>query len=106
MAAHQAPLSSTIPQTFLRLMSIELVMLSNHLILCCPLPFLPSIFPSMKVFPSESTLLIGGPKYWSFSFSIHPASDYSELISFRMEWLDLLASKGLESLLQFQSIGS
>ena len=86
----QASLSITNSQSLLKLMSIELVMPSNHLILCCPL-LLPSIFPSIRVFSSESVLRIRWPKYWSFSFSISPCSEYSGLISFRMDWLDLLA---------------
>ena len=85
-------------------MSIELVMPSNHLILCCPLLLLPSILPSIRVFSNESVLYIRWPKYWSFSFSISPSSEYSGLISFRMDWLDLLAVQGtLKSLLQHQS---
>ena len=82
-------------------MSIELMMPSNHLILCRPLLLLPSIFPSIRVFSSESALHIRWPKYWSFSFNISPSNGYSELTSFRMDWLDLLAVQGtLESLLQ------
>jgi len=82
-------------------MSIESVMLSNHLILCHPLLLLPSIFPSIRVFSSESALHIRWPKYWSFSFSISPSNEYAGLISFRMDWLDLLAVQGtFESLLQ------
>ena len=85
-------------------MSIELVIPSNHLILCCPLLFLPSIYPSIRVFSNESVLLIRWPKYWSFSFSISPSNEYSGLISFRMDWLDLLAVRGtLKSLLQHHS---
>ena len=85
-------------------MSIELVMPSNHFILCCPHLFLPSIFPSIRVFSDESVLHITWPKYWSFSFSISPSSVYSGLISFRMDWLDLLAVQGtLKSLLQHHS---
>ena len=85
-------------------MSIESVMPSNHLILCCPLLLLPSIFPSIRVFSSESVLCIRWPEYWSFSFSISPSSDYSGLISFRTDWLDLLAVQGtLKSLLQHHS---
>ena len=76
-------------------MSIELVILSNHLILCCPL-FLPSVFFSIRVFPNESTLHIRWPKYWSFSFSISPSNEYSELISFRIDWFDLLAVQGTQ----------
>ena len=88
--AHQASLAITNSQSLLNLMSIELVMSSNHLILCHSLLLLPSIFPSIRVFSSESVLLIRWPKYWSFSFSINPSSEYSGLISFRMDWLDLL----------------
>ena len=85
-------------------MSIELVIPSNHLILCCPLLFPPSIFPSISVFSNESALRIRWPKYWSFSFSISPSNEYSGLISFRMDWLDLLAVQGtLKSLLQHHS---
>ena len=85
-------------------MSIELVMPSNHLILCRPLLLLPSIFPNIKVFSNESALRIRWPKYWSFSFSISPSNEYSGLISFRMGWLDLLAVQGtLKSLLQHHS---
>ena len=85
-------------------MSIELVMPSNYLILCCPLLLLPSIFPSIRVFSSESVLHIRWPKYWNFSFSISPSNEYSGLMSFRMDWLDLLAAQGtLKSLLQHQS---
>ena len=85
-------------------MSIELVMPSNHLILCCPLLLQPSIFPSIRVFSSESVLLIRWPKYWSFSFSISPFNDYSGLISFKMDWLDLLVVQGTrKSLLQHHS---
>ena len=85
-------------------MSIELVMPSNHLIFCHPLLLLPSIFPSIRVFSNELVLCIRWPKYWSFSFSISPSSEYSGLISFRMDWLDLLAIQGtLKSLLQHHS---
>ena len=88
----------------LKLMSIELVMPSNHHILCCPLLLLPSIFPSIRVFSNESVLCIRWPKYWSFSFSISPSSEYSELTSFRMDWLDLFAVQGtLTSLHQHHS---
>ena len=91
-------------QTLLKLMSIEWVMPSNHLILCCPLLFLPSIFPSIRVFSNQSVLHIRWPKYWSFSISISPSNEYSRLISFRMNWLDLLAVQGtLKSLLQHHS---
>ena len=91
-AARQAPLSITSSQSLLKLMSIQSVMPSNHLILCRPLLLLPSIFPSIRVFSNESVLHIRGPKYWSFSFNICPPNEYSGLISFRMDWLDLLAS--------------
>ena len=85
-------------------MSIESVMPSNHLILCRPLLLLPSIFPSIRIFPSESALHIKWPKYWSFSFNISPSNEHSGLISFRMGWLDLLADQGtLKSLLQYYS---
>ena len=84
--------------------SIELVMPSNHLILCCPLLLLPSIFPSIRVFSNESALPIRWPKYWSFSFNISPSNEHPGLISFRMDWLDLLAVQGtLKSLLQYHS---
>ena len=103
-AACQGSLSFTISQSLLTLMSIESVMPSNHLILCHPLLLLPSIFPSIRVFSSESVLHIGWPKYWCFNFSISASSDYSELISFRIDWLDLLAVQGtLKSLLQHHS---
>ena len=103
-AARQASLSITNSQSLLKLMSIESLMPSNHLILCCPHLRLPSIFPSIRVFSNESVLCIRWPKYWSFSFSISPSSEYSGLISFRMDWLDLLAVQGtLKSLLQHQS---
>ena len=102
--ACQASLSVTNTQSLLKLMSIELVMPSNHLILCRPLLLLPSIFPSIRVFTSESVLLILWPKYWCFSFSISPFSEYSGLISFRMDCLDLLAVQGtLKSLPQHHS---
>ena len=103
-AAHQATLSITNSQSLLKLMSIELVMLSNHLILCRPLLLPPSIFPSIRIFSNESVLRIKWPKYWSFSFSISPSNEYSALISFRMDWLDLLAVHGtVKSLLQHHS---
>ena len=103
-AAGQASLSSTNSQSLLKLMSIESVMPSNHLILCHPLLFLPSIFPSIRVFSKESVLCIRWPKYRSFSFSISPSNEYSGLISFRMDGLDLLAVQGtLKSLLQHHS---
>ena len=104
MAAHQASLSITNSQSLLKLMSMESVMPSNHLILCHPLLLLPSIFPSIRVFSNESTLCIRWPKYWSFSFSISPSNEYLGLISFRMDWLDLLAVQGtLKSFLQHHS---
>ena len=90
--------------SLLKLVSIELVMPSNNFILCCPLLLLPSIFPSIRVFSNESVLRIRWPKYWNFSFSISPSNEYSGLISFRMDWLDLLAVQGtLKSLLQHHS---
>ena len=98
------PLSFSISQSLLKLIYIELVMPSNHLILCHPLLLLPSIFPSIRVFSNKSALHIMRPKYWSFSFSISPFYEYSGLISFRMDWLDLLAVQGtLRSLLQHHS---
>ena len=103
-AAYQASLSVTSFQSLLKLIFIKSVMPSNHLILCRPLLFLPSIFPSIRVFSNESVLHIRWPKYWSFRFSISPSSEYSGLISFRMDWLDLLAVQGtLKSLLQHHS---
>ena len=103
-AAHQASLSITSSQSPPKLMSIESVMPSNHLILCRPCLLLPSIFPSIRVFSSESILHIRWPKYWSFSFSISPSNEYSGLISFRIDWLDLLAVQGtIRSLLQHRS---
>ena len=103
-AAHQASLSITNLQSLLKLMSIELAMPSNHLIPRCPLLLLPSIFPSIRVFSDESALRIRWPKYWSFNFSISPSSEYSGLISFRIDWFDLLAVQGtLRSLLQHHS---
>ena len=102
--AQQAPLSITNSWSLFKLMSVMLVMPSNSLILCRPLLTLPSIFPSTRVFSSESVLHIRWPKYWSFSFSISPSNEYSGLISFRMDWLDLLAVQGvLKSLLQHHS---
>ena len=104
IAAHQASLSITNCQSLLKLMSIESVMPSNHLILCCPLLLPPSIFPSIRVFSNEPVLCIRWPKYWSFSLSISPSNEHSGLISFRMDWLDLLAVQGmLKSLLQHHS---
>ena len=103
-AAHQASLSITYSWSLLKLMSMESVMPSNHLILCCSLFLLPSVFPSIRVFSSESVLRIRWPKYWSFSFTISPSNEYSGLISFRMDWLDLLAVQGtLKTLLQHHS---
>ena len=100
----QASLSITNTQSLLRLISIESGIPSNHLILCCPFLLLPSIFPSTRVFSNESVLCIRWPKYWSFSFNISPSDVYSGLISFRMDWLDLLAVQGtLKSLLQHHS---
>ena len=93
-AARQASLSITNSWSLLKLRSIESVMPSNHLILCCPLLLPPSIFPSIRVFSNESVLHIRWPKYWSFSFSVSPSNEYSGLISFRMDWLDLLAVQG------------
>ena len=101
-AAHQASLSLTISWSLLKLMSVKSVMPSNYLILCRPLLLLPSIFPSIRFFSSESVLHIMWPKYWSFSIS--PSSEYSGLISFRIDWLDLLAIQGtLRDLLQHHS---
>ena len=98
--AQQTTLSVTNSQSLLRIMSTDLMMPSNHLILCHPLLLLPSIFPSIRVFSSELVLHIRWPKYWSFSFSISPSNEYSELISFRMDWFDLLAVQGtLKSLI-------
>ena len=104
IAACQASLSNTNSPSLPKLISIELVMPSRHLILCCPLFFLPSILPSIRVFSNESALRIRWPKYWSFSFSISPSNEHPGLISFRMDWLDLLAVQGtLKSLLQQHS---
>ena len=103
-AVHQASLSFTNSRSLLKLMSIESVMPSNHLILCRPLLLPPSIFPSIRVFSNESALPIRWPKDWSFSFKISPSNEYSGLISFRMDWLDLLAVQGtLKSFLQHHS---
>ena len=100
-AARQASLSITNSQSLLKLMSIESVMPSNHLFLCHPLLLLPSIFPSIRVFSNESVLHIRWPQHWTFSFIISPSNEYSGLISFRMDWLDLLAvQRTLKSLLQ------
>ena len=104
IAAHQASLFITNPRSSLRLTSIESVMPSSHLILCCPLLLLPPIPPSIRVFSSESTLRMRWPRYWSFSFSISPSKEHPGLISFRMDWLDLLAVQGtLKSILQYHS---
>ena len=103
-AACQVSLSFTISQCLLKVMSIESVMLSDHVMFCCPLLLLPSVFPSIRVFSSESALCIRWPKYWSYSFSISPFYEYSGLISFRIGWCDLLAVQGtLKSLLQHHS---
>ena len=102
--ARQASLTVTISRSLLKLMSVESVMPSNHLILCRPLLLLPSVFPSSRVFSSESALHIRWPNYWSFSFNIGPSSEYSGLISFRIDWLDLLAiQEALESPLQYHN---
>ena len=104
MDCSTASLSITNSQSLRKLIFIESVMPSNHLILCHPLLLLPSIFPSIRIFPTESILCIRWPKYWSFSFSISPSNEYSGLISFRIDWLDLLAVLGtLKSLLQHHS---
>ena len=103
-AAHQPSLSITSSHSLLKLMSVESVMPSNHLIFCCPLLLLPLIFPNVRVFSNESVLHIRWPKYWSFRFSSSPSKEYSGLISFRMDWLDLLEVQGtLKSLLQYHS---
>ena len=107
--ACQASLSITNSQSLLKLMSIESVIPSNHLILCCPLLLLPSIFPSIRVFSNESALCITWPKYWSFSFNISPSNEHPGLICFRMDWLDLLAVQGTQESSptpQFKSINS
>ena len=104
-AACQSLLSSTISQNLLKSISIESGMLSNHLILCHPLLLLPPVFPSIRVFSNESALCIRWTKYWSFSFNISPSNEHSGLISFRMDWLDLLAVQGtLKSLLQHHTL--
>ena len=103
-AACQASLSITNSRSLLKLMSIKSVMPSSHLILCCPLLLLPPIFPRIRAFSNKSALLIRWPKYWSFSFKISPSSEHPGLISFRMDWLDLLAVQGtLKCLLQHHS---
>ena len=93
-ATHQASLSSTVSWSLLKLTSIESVMPSNHLILCCPLLLLPSIFPSIRVFFNKSAFPMRWSNYWSFSFSISPSNEYSQLTSFRIDWFDLLAVQG------------
>ena len=99
-AACQPSLSFTVSQNLLKLMSIESTMPSNHLILCCPLLFLPSVFPSIRVFSNESTLHPKWPSYWSFSFNTSPSNEYSRLVSFRIGWFDLFAiQETLKSLL-------
>ena len=103
-AAHQASLSITNSQNLLKLMSINLVVSSNHLILCHSLLLLPSIFPSVRVFSSESVLRNRWPKYWSFSFSISPSNEYSGLISLRVDWFDFLAVQGTLKLSNSQSL--
>ena len=108
-AARQVSLSFTISRSLLKLMSIESVTPSNHLILCCPLILLPSICPRIRVFSNESALQIKWPKYWSFSFSISPSDEYSGLISFRIDWFDLLEvqdSQESSPTPQFESISS
>ena len=103
-AEHQASLSITNSRSLLKLMSIDSMMPSNHLILCCPLLLLPSIVSSIRVFSNESVLCIRWPKHWGFSFSISHSSEYSGLISFRIDWFDLFAVQGaLKSLLQHHS---
>ena len=103
IAACQASLSITNSRSLLKLMSIESVMPSNHLILCCPLFLLPSIFPSIRIFSNESVLPIRWPNYWNFSFSIRPSNEYSGLISFRIDWFDLFAVQGTLKSLQHHS---
>ena len=102
-AAHQASLSLTNSWSLLKLISIKLVKPSNHFIICSSLLLLPSIFPSIRVFSNESVICIRWPKYWSFSFSISPSNKYSGLISFRIDWFDLLVQRTLNSLLQHHS---
>ena len=103
--SRQAPLSFTISWSLLKFMSIESVMLSNHLTLCSPLLLLPSVFPSFRVFSNELALHIRWPMYWSFSFSISPSNEYSGLISFRIDWFDLLAIQGtLKSFFQHHNL--
>ena len=104
ITAHQASLSITNSQSLPKLMSIELMMPSNHLILCCPLLLLPSIFPRIRIFSNESVLCIRRSNYWSFSFNISPSNEHLGLVSFRMDWLDFLDVQGtLKSLLQHHS---
>ena len=102
-AALQASLSFSISWSLLKLMSIESVMPSNHLVFCHPLLLLPLVFPSIRVFSNELALCIKWPKYWNFSFSISLANEYSELISFRMDWFDLVVQRTLKSLLQHRN---
>ena len=102
--ALQASLSITNSQSLLKLMSIELVMPSNHLILCRPHLLLPSIFPRIRVFSNDSALHMRWPKYWSFSFSISPSNEYSGLISFRMDWVDLLLSRGFSRVFSITTV--
>ena len=103
-AAHQASISISNSWSLFKLMSIEAVMPSNHLSLCCPLLLWPSIFHSIRIFANESVLCIRWPRYWSFSFNISPSNEYSGLVSFRMDWLDLLAVQGtLKNLLEYHS---
>ena len=104
-AAHWVSLSFAIAWSLLKLMSVESMMPFKHLILCCPLLLLPEVFPSIRVFSNESALRIRWPKYWSFSFSISPSNEYSGLISFRMDWLDLLAVQGSLKSLHHSSKG-
>ena len=104
-AAHQASLYFTISWSLLKLVSVQLVMPSNNLVICCPLLLLPSIFPRIRVFSNESALCIRWPKYWGFRFSYSPPTEYSGLISFRIDWFDLLAIQGtLKSLLQHHTL--
>ena len=103
IAAHQASLSITTSWSLLKLMSIESVLPSNLLVLCCPFIFVPSIFPSIGVFSNELALRIRWPKHWSFSFSISPSNEYSGLISFRIDWFDLAVQGALKCLLQHHS---
>ena len=105
-AAHQASLSITDSQSLPKLMSIQLMMPSNHLIICRPFFFLPSTFPRIRVFSDESVLCIRWPNYWTFSFSISPSNEYSRLISFRIDWLDLQGTQESSPTPQFKSINS